>query len=84
MVIAGGTAGLRDVKLTVLLQEAFRHCKPLAAWGNGAQVLMDAGIDATAPGVVMAGAADGDLAAELVRLLGLHRVWDRAQLVMAG
>ena len=45
---------------------------------------MDAGIDATAPGVVMAGAADGDLAAELVRLLGLHRVWDRAQLVMAG
>ena len=32
VVIAGGTAGLRDVKLTVLLQEAFRHCKPLAAW----------------------------------------------------
>ena len=84
VVIAGGTAGLRDVKLTVLLQEAFRHCKPLAAWGNGAQVLVDAGIDATAPGVVLAGAADGDLAAELVRLLGLHRVWDRAQLVMAG
>ena len=84
VVIAGGTAGLRDVKLTVLLQEAFRHCKPLAAWGNGAQVLVDAGIDATAPGIVLAGATDGDLAAELVRLLGLHRVWDRAQLVMAG
>ncbi|MGB8382268.1 MAG: catalase, partial [Dermatophilaceae bacterium] len=84
VVIAAGTAGLHDVKLTVLLQEAFRHCKPLAAWGNGAQVLLDAGIDTAAPGVVLANAADGSLAAELTRLLGLHRVWDRAQLVMAG
>jgi hypothetical protein len=31
VLIAGGTAGLRDVKLSVLLQEAFRHCKALAA-----------------------------------------------------
>ena len=67
-----------------LLQEAFRQCKPLAARGNGAQVLVDAGIDAAAPGVVLAEAADGDLGAELVRLLGLHRVWDRAHVVMAA
>jgi catalase len=35
LVVAGGTAPTRDIKLTVLRQEAFRHCKALGAWGDG-------------------------------------------------
>jgi hypothetical protein len=34
--VVGTTSG--DIRLTMLLQEAFRHCKPLAAWGNGLAV----------------------------------------------
>jgi len=78
VLVSGGTAGLRDPRLTVLLQEAFRHCKVLGAWGDGAQVLQDAGIDATAPGVLLADAAGGNLAGRLVPALGRHRVWQRA------
>src|SRR5580693_1663678 len=34
LVVAGGTTPTGDIKLTVLLLEAFRHCKVLAAWGS--------------------------------------------------
>ena len=77
VLVAGGTAGLRDPRLTVLLQEAFRHCKVLGAWGDGVQVLEDAGIDTTAPGVLLADAGGAALARELVPALGRHRVWER-------
>ena len=35
LVVAGGTTPTGDIKLTLLLQEAFRHCKALGAWGDG-------------------------------------------------
>jgi catalase len=37
LVIADGTGELKDVKLTVLLQEMFRHCKIIGAWGERAE-----------------------------------------------
>ena len=37
LIVAGSTTPSGDIKLTILLQEAFRHCKALAAWGDGAQ-----------------------------------------------
>jgi catalase len=37
----------------VLLQEAFRPCTALGAGGDGMQVLQDAGIDTTAPGILV-------------------------------
>ncbi|MFC9250791.1 catalase [Amycolatopsis thailandensis] len=82
VVIAGGTAGLHDIKLTVLLQEAFRHCKVIGAWGDGAQVLTDAGIDTGAPGVVLADEVAKPFSTELVDAVGMHRVWERAERVM--
>jgi len=87
VLVAGGTAGLRDPRLTVLLQEAFRHCKVLGAWGDGAAVLESAGIDTGAPGVLMADkakAAVKTLGDDLIAAMGLHRVWDRAPLLNAG
>jgi catalase len=84
IVVAGGTAGLHDIKLSLLLQEAFRHCKALGAWGDGAQVLTDAGIDTGVPGVVVGKKSDDDLIAMLVDAVGRHRAWDRADLVLAS
>jgi catalase len=83
IVVADGAPKDKDVKAVVLLQEAYRQLKPFAAWGDGAEVLAGAGIDATAPGVLVAD-APGALAADLVLALGMHRVWDRADLVTAA
>src|SRR6185437_3566169 len=44
LVVAGGTTPTGDIKLVVLLQEAFRHCKAIAAWGDGGAVLKSARI----------------------------------------
>jgi catalase len=84
VLIAAGTTPTPDIKLVVLLQEAFRHCKPLGAWGDGVSTLDAASIDRAAPGVQLGSEADKTFSAELVAALGLHRVWDRAALVMAS
>jgi catalase len=78
-----GSGGIQDVKVNLLLQEAFRHCKALGAWGDGDQLLTNAGIDLTAPGVIVSDAADAEFGAALVASLGVHRAWARTDLVMA-
>ena len=84
LVVAGGTTPSRDIKLLVLLQEAFRHCKTLAAWGDGAAVLKAAGISVRDPGVEVSKSVDKAFTAQLAAALGMHRVWDRAPKVMAS
>ena len=49
IIVAGGTTPTADIKLVLLLQEAFRHCKGMGAWGDGAAVLAAAGIAADSP-----------------------------------
>ncbi|MCW2697358.1 MAG: katE [Modestobacter sp.] len=83
VVIAGGAPKDNDVKAVVLLQEALRQLKPLAAWGDGAAVLAAAGIGPTVPGVLIADEAPA-LATELIAALGLHKVWERADEVTAS
>jgi len=84
LVVAGGTAPAGDIKLTLLLQEAFRHCKILAAWGDGTKVLEAAGITADAAGVVTGQTAVKSFTDQLAAAIGLHRAWDRAAAVMAS
>ena len=36
VLVAAGTTPSSDIKTVVLLQEAYRHCKALGAWGDGA------------------------------------------------
>ncbi|WP_256788199.1 catalase [Frankia sp. AvcI1] len=90
VVVAGDTSP-RDalqvadaLKVTLLLQEAYRHLKPLAAWGSGARVLAAAGITADHAGVLVADAVTKTFTDRLTLALGLHRVWDRAEEVMAN
>ena len=82
VVIADGTAPTGDVKLTVLLQEAYRHCKPVGAWGSGSAALDLASIPQDGPGVLLGGSPDKAFTAALTTALGLHRVWERAPDVM--
>jgi catalase len=84
IVIAGGTAPSADIKLVLLLQEAYRHCKAIAAWGTGAASLESADIPLDGPGVLLADTADKTFTRALVTALGRHRVWDRATAVMAS
>jgi catalase len=84
LVAAGGTTAASDIKLTLLLQEAFRHCKVLAAWGDGAAVLEVAGIAADGAGVITGDTAAKSFTDQLTAALGLHRAWDRAPDVMAS
>jgi catalase len=84
LVVADGTTPSRDIKLVVLLQEAFRHCKALAAWGTGVELLKSARISVRDPGVSVSENADKAFTAELAAALGMHRVWERAPKVMAS
>jgi catalase len=79
---ADGSGVIQDVKVNLLLQEAFRHCKAIGAWGDGAQLLDNAGLDTTAPGVTVSDTPDAEFGAALVASLGVHRAWARAELVM--
>jgi catalase len=84
LVIAGGTTPTGDIKLTLLLQEAFRHCKAMAAWGDGTVILEAAGIAPADPGVVTADTAAKAFSDELFAAVGMHRAWARAADVMAS
>jgi len=84
VVIAGGTTPTNDVKLVLLLHEAFRHSKAMAAWGNGTAILEAAGIALDGPGVVVGDSVVKAFIADLASAMGLHRAWDRAVDVMAS
>jgi catalase len=84
VVVADGAPKDGDFRGVVLLQEAFRHLKAVGAWGDGVEVLADAGIEPDYPGVVSGKKANAKLAGKLVGALGLHRAWDRAPLIAAG
>jgi catalase len=84
LVVAGGTGVSGDIKLVLLLQEAYRHLKAVAAWAEGAAVLQSAGIPADGPGVSLGTSVDKVFTTELVAAMGKHRAWDRAESVMAS
>jgi catalase len=77
-IIAAGS-GLQDHPAVInWVQTAYRHYKPIAAWGDGELVLTNAGVASDAPGVVVTPRAGQQLARALITELGGHRSWDRA------
>lgn len=84
IVVAGEVEVTSDIKLIVLLQEAFRHCKALGAWGTGTAVLDDVGISLDGPGVVTGRTVAKSFTDQLVTAIGMHRAWARAEAVMAS
>jgi catalase len=82
LVVAGGKRAAEiagQPKALVMLQEAFRHHKTIAAWGEGTVVLDHLGIGENVAGVLRAPKASG-LGDQLVTAIGWHRHWDRPSL----
>ncbi|MDQ6525733.1 catalase [Nocardioides sp. LHD-245] len=73
---AGEPAATLDPRVLLLVQECFRHAKAIAAAGDGVTALPEIGLAGDEPGVV-AGAAASEVVADLLELLGAHRVWER-------
>jgi catalase len=78
VVVASGTGLADNPAVMTYVQSAFRHFKPVAAWGDGQDVLSSAGIDATAAGVIVAERSNRGFARDVITSLGEHRHWDRA------
>lgn len=64
-----------DPRVSLLLNEMWRHAKAIAAFGPGVTALETLQIGQT-PGVVAAESAE-DALDSVVQLLGSHRVWER-------
>jgi catalase len=84
VLVARGTPATPDIKLVLLLQEAFRRCQLVGAWGGGVVVLCACGIDPIGPGVVTGDTMARAFSDSVVRGVGLHRAWDRAVDVMSS
>ncbi len=78
LVVASGTSFAQDPGVITYIQTAFRHYKPIAAWGDGGQVLANAGIDSSEPGVIVAPKPSKAFAKLCIDALAVHRHWDRA------
>ncbi|MEZ5406436.1 MAG: catalase [Acidimicrobiales bacterium] len=89
VVVAGGVGAdelVAEPYAAMFVEEAFRHHKTVAAWGEGRATLARFGVDAgdDAPGVVLGGdEVDEDLVTRLLDAVGRHRHWDRASLPTA-
>jgi catalase len=78
IIVAAG-AGLADNPAALTwVQSAYRHFKPIAAWGDGEDLLVNAGIDVAGPGVAIAPKANSKFAKSVVADLSVHRHWERA------
>jgi catalase len=79
LVVAGGTSAdvlAADPYAAVNIGEAFRHCKTIAAWGEGRTVLEKLSMT-DAVGVVTSAKCDAGFISDLIEAIGWHRHWDR-------
>ncbi|WP_061291047.1 catalase [Herbidospora cretacea] len=78
-----GLPGTVDPRVARLLDEAFRHAKPIGGWGDAAEAFTAAAIPLGSPGVVIGTEALAVLG-EVTTLLAKHRVWDRFPSALTG
>jgi catalase len=84
VLVAAGTTPTNNIKAVILLQEAYRHLKAIGAWGDAVAQLDLAGIPVSGPGIVIGEDAGRDFSGLLLAGLGVHRAWERAELVMGS
>jgi catalase len=78
VIVAAGARLSDDPAVLTWVQSAYRHFKPIAAWGDGEDLLVNAGIDVAGPGVTIAPKATNSFAKSVVADLSVHRHWKRA------
>ncbi|MEU6019984.1 catalase [Micromonospora sp. NPDC047134] len=64
-----------DPRVLLLVEEVWRHAKPIGAWGTGVTVLEQAGVTGS-PGVLTGDSGD-DVFGTVQQLMTNHRVWER-------
>jgi catalase len=77
IVVAHGMNAWADPAVLTFVQSAYRHCKPVAAWGDGVELLATAGVATDAPGVVTSEKSNKRFASAVIASLGVHRHWER-------
>lgn len=77
IVIAGGGGLATNASAIEWVRIAYRHLKPIAVWGDGAELLAAASVPTDAPGVIMSDKSGKRFVADLTAAMALHRVWDR-------
>ncbi|MGY6500995.1 MAG: catalase [Acidimicrobiales bacterium] len=77
VVVASGTGLVADPAAITYLQSAYRHHKPIGAWGDGVDVLDAAGTMVDAPGVVTNAKATKAFAKSVLGAMAVHRHWER-------
>ncbi len=80
LIVAGGPGAEvvgSDPCTAVNLGEAFRHCKTIAAWGEGRAVLESCGVDEGTEGVVTSPRATREFANHVITAIAAHRHWNR-------
>jgi catalase len=78
LVVAHGTGLADQPAVATYIQSAFRHFKPVGAWGDGVAVLGAAGVAGTAPGVVTGDKVNRALGRSILAAMAVHRHWERA------
>jgi catalase len=78
VVVAADTGLAANAAVLTHVQSAYRHFKPIGAWGDGATLLSNAGIASDAPGVVVTPKPVLAFTKAFVAALSVHRHWDRA------
>ncbi len=68
--------GRVDPRVRLMIGEMFRHGKAIGGWGDAEVALVAAGCDPVDAGVVL-GEDPASVLAEVIALLGAHRVWNR-------
>jgi catalase len=78
VIVAHGANIASNPAVLTYVQSAYRHFKPIAAWGDGEELLAAAGIATGSPGVTVAGRVTKAFGNALLADLSTHRCWDRA------
>ncbi|WP_329493620.1 catalase [Kitasatospora herbaricolor] len=73
---SGPAQGAVDSRVALLVNEAYRHAKPVAGLPAARPVWVSAAVDPQAPGVLVAD-NPADVVTGLAELLATHRVWAR-------
>ena len=79
------TAWLSEVDAIDFMREAYKHCKPVAATGEGVELLKAADIPVGGPhdpisadaATIVAQRASPRVARRFMEAMALHRLWDR-------
>ncbi len=74
--VVGGKGLSAQPEAIHFVNEAYKHCKPIAASGDGAELISKTFVDASAEGVVI---SDKNVTTDFIAAITRHRFWSREE-----